>query len=254
MGFITGLLKGVAGSLVGNALDQRKENRQWDRQALYENPRSVRKRFEQAGFNPLLAYTGNGAGTQAPTIGARSSAASIVSNAISDETDKDIAKAQIEQENERLRELADTMLTKEPSRRIYTDGTSPRPSSSSENVSIAQQIRNDQKNDQRNDPDVEKRKSPLTFGDDDAHTENILGVDMPFDSGDRNTAAGGDVLGEFQTMKEYTERLRMKHEREKAEKAGHYTFMSNGKLYVMKRPTMKGKPEVDRTNPGWFMR
>lgn len=113
-----GLLSALAGgamSLIGGAMDNKAASAQYQAQMQYQDPKQIRKRYEKAGFNPLLAFQGNGAGTIAPAMGQRTSTASLIGSTLDRYQDAKIAESQLELENQRLEALTKELGLKDTS-------------------------------------------------------------------------------------------------------------------------------------------
>jgi hypothetical protein len=118
-GPVGGVLSSAAGSLIDNKLTKDRENSA----RAYQDPAAIRARYEAAGFNPLLAFNGNGAGTIAPSVGQSTTASSLISAALDRDQDREIATAQLEQENRRLELMAEELALKATPRPVLGNVT-----------------------------------------------------------------------------------------------------------------------------------
>jgi len=113
------VLAPIAGSLVGGLLDKKSDRSAQRRANEYENPAAIRARYEAAGFNPLLAFTGNGAGTIQPQVGRSNSFQKLVGQSFDLAQNEKFQTAQLEQENRRLELMAEELTLKEKSYSAY---------------------------------------------------------------------------------------------------------------------------------------
>jgi hypothetical protein len=113
----------LIGAVGGKLIDGFFGRQQAQAQAAYQNPKAIRNRMERAGFNPLLAFNGNGAGTIAPSFGQSQAASNFLAQMETNKTQEQIANAQLEQENKRLKTIAEEMAIKDPSQSIVPTTT-----------------------------------------------------------------------------------------------------------------------------------
>lgn len=113
------LVSGIFG-LAGQSKDRKYAKEDRDYQEKYEDPKAIRKRFESAGFNPMLAYGGNGSSTIAPTIGHGNSTQQLVASVFEGHQQDKIARAQLEQENKRLELIAEDLALRAPDTKVTT--------------------------------------------------------------------------------------------------------------------------------------
>lgn len=121
-GVLGGPFGGVISSAAGSLLDDKLTRDRESSARAYQDPMAIRRRFEAAGFNPTLAFTGNGAGTIAPSVGQSATASSLIAAALDRNSDEKIAKAQLEQENRRLEMMAEELALKAQPRQAFGRG------------------------------------------------------------------------------------------------------------------------------------
>ena len=110
-------------SMPGKYVDEYFDKRAEGRAKAYEHPSAIRARYESAGFNPTLAFNGNGAGTTSPNVGQSSAASSLIAQMMGNNSQEKIAASQLLVENERLALLAQELALKSPSQSPYGAGT-----------------------------------------------------------------------------------------------------------------------------------
>jgi hypothetical protein len=115
------LVKNAGEAIVGKTIDSVFDRQAEKRAQKYQDPAAIRKRYEAAGFNPLLAFNGNGAGTSMPSVGQSSAASSMIAASLDRDQNRKIATAQLEQENRRLELMARELTLKDPGTRLYSD-------------------------------------------------------------------------------------------------------------------------------------
>lgn len=215
---------------LGKQLRKQRENDQ----VAYENRvKSLRGLGRQSGFNPLtlLGAGGLGTGGASFTIGNRQATGSLFTSAYERFQDGQIRATELEQENQRLELAARELTMRDRSRSIYSGrGVTPGRKDRGEDVH----------------PEDDVYVPERSFGDNDPKFQSIFGVRVPFDLADRNTGAGGDVLGEAQTVVDVSGRAFDDAEARRLKKDGLRVYGMGGKYYAQ-RPDRKtytyGRPQ-----------
>lgn len=122
-GAFSSLATGAASALAGGAINSFFDRQASGRAITYQDPAAIRARYEAAGFNPLLAFKGNGAGTSYPALSGGTAADAIIAGAFDRDQQAEIARANLEVENQRLAMLNQRMVQSDPGTQAATSSS-----------------------------------------------------------------------------------------------------------------------------------
>lgn len=126
MDWLSGLI-GAGGSILGGILGRNSERDAIRAQNEYNKPSNIRKRAEEAGFNPLL-FVGPGVGNQTATGGANfmgaaiADASAMLADKLKDDTADKLAIRNLELQNQRLEKEIAQMTLRPKGAGVYATG------------------------------------------------------------------------------------------------------------------------------------